>query len=56
MSDIEITKVRRDSGELEPFILDTIHLIESPNRLPPSYLIGRSVVCVNMPEVLGPSQ
>ena len=40
LSYAKTTKVRRDSGELEPFILNTIHLIESPNRLPPSYLIG----------------
>ena len=56
MSDAETTKVRRDLGELEPFILDTIYLIESPNRLPPGHLIGRYIVCVNMPEALGPSQ
>ena len=42
LSDAETTKVRRDSGELEPFMLNTIHLIESPNRLPPGYLIGTS--------------
>ena len=40
VSDAETTKVRRDSGELEPFMLNTTHLIESPNRLPPSHLIG----------------
>ena len=40
LSDAETTKVRRDSGGLEPFMLNTIHSIESPNRLPPGYLIG----------------
>ena len=42
VSDAETTKVRRDSGELEPFILNTTHLIELPNRLLPGYLIGTS--------------
>ena len=40
LSDAETTKVRRYSGDLEPFMLNTTHLIESPNRLPPSHLIG----------------
>ena len=39
-SDAETTKVERDSGELEPFMLNTTHSIESPNRLPLSHLIG----------------
>ena len=40
LSDAETTKVRRDSGELEPFLLNTTHLIESPKGLPPRHLIG----------------
>ena len=40
LSDAETTKVRRDSGELEPFMLNTTHSIESLNRLPPSHPIG----------------
>jgi hypothetical protein len=42
LSNIETTKVRRDSGELEPLILNTIHLIKSLNRLLLSYPIGTS--------------
>ena len=41
-SNAETTKVRRDSGELEPFMLNIIHSIESPNRLPLSHPIGTS--------------
>jgi hypothetical protein len=42
LSNIEITKVRRDSGELEPLILNTIYLIELLNRLLLSHLISTS--------------
>jgi hypothetical protein len=42
LSNIEITKVRRDSGELEPLMLNTIHSIKSLNRLPLSHPIGTS--------------
>jgi hypothetical protein len=41
-SDTETTKVRRDSGELEPFMLNTTHLIELLNRLLLSHPIGTS--------------
>jgi hypothetical protein len=42
LSDAETTKVRRDSGELEPLMLNTTHSIESLNRPPLSYPIGTS--------------
>ena len=42
LSNAETTKVRRDSRELEPLMLNTTHSIESLNRLPLSHPIGTS--------------
>ena len=62
LSDADTTKVRRDSGELEPFMLNITHSTEPPNTLPFNHLIGtnrqpnRELYRINVLEALGLSQ